>query len=231
MAGGENRRIMEMQKDALKEEHGVSEDSAPRIPANARSANNAKIAALYNDAAEYEAELQGFEAELDILNDNTLADLVMKLDENTPEYEGNYAEELAAAVVNAWTQLVEVEKTHPVEQLELLKKTAFSEMVEKLNAAFPEYEGDFEAEIREILVKRWEFLIDIKKEHIADERADMKLRGMKPDHIRKVYYNYQWDHSIDIFMVLQHYEEQESVMFLCSSGVSFDRCSNSGSSS
>lgn len=192
MAGDENRRIMEMQKDALKEEHGMGgEDSGPRIPANARSANNAKIAALYNDAGEYEAELQAFEAEFDILNNNTLGDLVMKLDENTPEYEGNYAEELATTVVNAWTQLVEVEKTHPVEQLELLKQTAFSDMIDKLNASFSDYVGDFEAEIREVLVKRWEFLIDIKKEHIADERADMKLRGMKPDHIRKVYYNYQ----------------------------------------
>jgi len=190
MAGGENRRIMEMQKDALKEEHGVDVSSGPRIPANARSANNAKIAALYEDAAEYEAELQVFEVEFEILNENTLGDLVVKLNENTPEYEGDYAEELATIVVNAWNQLVEDQKTDAGEQLELLKQTAFSDMVEKLNTAFPEYAGDFEAEIREILVKRWEFLIDIKKEHIADERADMKLQGMKPDHIRKVYYNY-----------------------------------------
>lgn len=190
MAGGENRRIMEMQKDALKEEHGVDGNSGPRIPANARSANNAKLAALYEDAGEYEAELACFEKEFEILNDNALGDLAMKLNENTPEYEGDYAEELFAVVMNGWTQLVEAQKTGAQEQLELLKKTAFPDMLEKLNAAFPEYAGDFEAEIREILVKRWEFLIDIKKEHIADERADMKLQGMKPDHIRKVYYNY-----------------------------------------
>lgn len=192
MAGDENRRIMELQKDAMKEEHGVGGvESGPRIPANARSANNAKIAALYNDAAEYEAELKGFESELAILNDNTLGDLVIKLDENTPEYEGNYAKELATAVVNAWTQLVEVEKTHPAEELELLRQSAFSDMIDKFNATFSDYAGDFEAEIRDVLVKRWEFLVSIKKEHIASERADMKLRGMKPDHIRKVYYNYQ----------------------------------------
>ena len=192
MAGDENRRIMEMQKDALKEEHGVdTKDSGPRIPANAKSANNKKIAALYDDAGEYESELESFEAEFSILNESALGDLIAKLDNNSPEYEGDYAGELATAVVNAWTQLVEVEKTHPVEQLELLKKIPFSDMVEKLKASFADYTGDFEAEIKEILVKRWEFLIDIKKEHIADERADMKLRGMKPDHIRKVYYNYR----------------------------------------
>ena len=191
MAGKENRRIMEMQMDALKEEHGVEIDSSKnRIPKNARSANNAKLAALYEDAGEYEAELICFEAEFEILNDNALGDLVMKLNENTPEYEGDYTEELSAVVVNGWTQLVEVQKTHPKEQLELLNQTAFSEMLEKLNAAFSEYAGDFETEIREILVKRWEFLIDIKKEHIADERAEMKLQGMKPDHIRKVYRNF-----------------------------------------
>ena len=191
MAGKENRRIMEMQMDALKDEHGVDIDSSKnRIPANARSANNAKIAALYDDAAEYEAELKGFEAELEILNDNALKDLVNKLNENAPEYEGNYEEELSEVFVNGWTQLVEGEKTHPKEQLELVNQTGFSDVAEKLNAIFPEYDGDFESELRNILVRRWEFLIDIKKEHVADERADMKLQGMKPDHIRKVYYNY-----------------------------------------
>lgn len=187
----ENRRLMELQKDALKEEHGIDVDSSKnRIPKNARSANNAKLSKLYEDAGEYEAELKDFEAEFEILNENALSDLVMKLNENAPEYEGDYAEELSSVVVNGWTQLVEVVKTHPKEQLELLKRTAFSYMAEKLNTDFPEHTGDFEAEIREILAKRWVFLIDIKKEHIADERADMKLQGMKPDHIRKVYYNY-----------------------------------------
>lgn len=187
----ETRRLMELQKDALKEEHGVDlESSKNRIPANARSANNAKIAALYEDAAEYEAELEVFEAELEILNDNALSDLIAKLNENNPGYEGDYEQEIATVVVNAWTQLAQEQNAQLEEQIELLKKTTFSDMVEKLNEAFPDYAGDFEAEIREVLVKRWEFLIDIKKEHIADERADMKLRGMKPDHIRKVYYNY-----------------------------------------
>ncbi|MEA2048706.1 MAG: hypothetical protein U9O64_09705 [Campylobacterota bacterium] len=187
----EARRLMELQKDALKDEHGVGNGSSgPRIPANARSANNAKLAKLYEDAAEYEAELKGFETEFKILNDTALDNLVMKLNENAPEYEGDYAQELSTVVVNGWTQLAEDQKRDAQEQLVLLKETVFSDMIEKLNAGFPEHTGDFEAEIREILVKRWEFLIEIKKEHIADERADMKLQGMKPDHIRKVYYNY-----------------------------------------
>jgi len=183
MAGKENRRIMEMQMDALKDEHGVDIDSSKdRIPANARSANNKKLADLYDDAAEYEAELKGFEAELEILNDNALAGLVSKLNESNPEYEGDYAKEIAEVAVNGFTQFVEV-KSHSQEQLELVKKMDFTS-----------YSGELETEIREILVKRWEFLVEIKKEHVADERAEMKLMGMKPDHLRKVHYNY---HGLD----------------------------------
>lgn len=174
----ETKRLMELQKDALKEEYGVDTNAAARIPANARSANNKRIAELYEDAAEYEAELEAFEKELEILNDNTLTDLVAKLNENNPEYEGDYAKEIGEVVVNAFTQSVE-DKSHTSEQLEIVKTMDFTA-----------YSGDFEAEIREILVKRWEFLIEIKKEHVADERAELKLRGMKPDHVRKVYYNY-----------------------------------------
>ena len=174
----EARRLMEIQKDALKEEHGVDVSAGPRIPANARSENNRKIAELYDDAAEYEAELKGFEAELEILNENALADLVVKLNENNPEYEGDYAKEISEVAINGFTQLVDA-KTHTTEQLELVKQIDFTA-----------YTGDFEAELKEILVKRWEFLIEMKKEHIADERAEMKLMGMKPDHIRKVHYNY-----------------------------------------
>lgn len=179
MAGKENRRIMEMQMDALKDEYGVDiESSKNRIPANARSANNKKIAALYDDAGEYEAELKGFVTELEILNENQLVDLVVMLNANTPEYEGDFAKEIGEVVVNGFTQLVEA-KSHSHEQLELVKQMDFTK-----------YTGDFELELKEILVKRWEFLIEIKKEHVADERAEMKLMGMKPDHIRKVYYNY-----------------------------------------
>jgi len=174
----EARRIMEMQMDALKEEHGVDLDAATRIPKNARSANNKKIAELYNDAAEYEAELKAFEREYEILNENALKDLVVKLNENNPEYEGDYAKEVSEVAVNGFTQLVEA-KTHTAEQLELVKAIDFTV-----------YNGNLETDLKEILVKRWEFLIDIKKEHIADERGEMKLMGMKPDHIRKVYYNY-----------------------------------------
>jgi len=174
----EARRIMEMQMDALKDEHGVDVNAEHRIPKNARSANNKKIAELYNDAAEYEAELKGFEAEFEILKENALVNLVAKLNENNPEYEGDYAKEISEVAINGFTQLIEA-NSHTPENLESIKQVDFTA-----------YTGDFESELKEIFLKRWEFLIEIKKEHIADERAEMKIMGMKPDHIRKVYYNY-----------------------------------------
>lgn len=187
MAGGENRRIMEMQFEAMKDEHGVKkDDDAPKKPkpSNHRSENSRKIAALYEDAAEYEEELEAFEKELEIINENQLSDTLDALVKSTPEYDGDYAVELRAVLEAGWTQKVDVDKTHPKEELELIKKSAFNDVIEKLN----------EEDVRDTLVKRWEMLVAIKKEHVADERAEMKLRGMKPDHIRKVYRNY---HGLD----------------------------------
>ncbi len=190
-------RLMELQMKALKEEHGIDGDAEAevisdkkRIPKNARSENNAKIAKLYEDAAEYEEELKCFEEELEIITANALKDISTLLIEKFPDAEGNYEKELKAAVEAAWVQKVEVNNTHPKEQLILIQKTDFPHMVESLKTAYPQYNGDFEEEIKKSIIQRWEMFITIKDEHIKDERAEMKLRGMKPDHIRKVYRNY-----------------------------------------
>ena len=69
----------------------------------------------------------------------------------------------------------------------MIKKSEFSDVVKNLKREFSDYTGDFDREVRAVLTKRWEMLITIKKEHVKEELAEMKLRGMKPDHIRKVY--------------------------------------------
>ena len=184
----EARRLMELQKDALKLEHGVDiESSKNRIPKNARSANNAKLAKLYEDAAEYEEELALFEKELEIINAHSLQALPDALNGAFVKEKGSYEQELKNILEAGWKNLVQEQKSHPQEQLTLIQEHGFVEAIEALNNM---YEGDFETQIEQILIKRWEFLIEIKKEHIKDERADMKLKGMKPDHIRKVYRNY-----------------------------------------
>lgn len=186
------KRLLELQMEELKESYGIKrEDSDVERPSNARSEANAKIAKLYEDAAEYEEELECFEEELEIINTNELRDVTAVLIQKSPNGEGNYAQELKDVLEAGWTHLVEVKKTHPKEQLELIKETEFCDVVERLNAVYPEYNGDFETEVRDILVKRWETLISIKKEHIQEEREDIEeYRGLKPDYAKGVYKKY-----------------------------------------
>ncbi|MDQ7084678.1 MAG: hypothetical protein Q9M36_06995 [Sulfurovum sp.] len=183
MANDGQKTLKELQMAELRESFGIKEDADTKKSVNPmhRSANSAKIAKLYEDAAEYEEELACFQGELAVIQANSLQDVATVLTEDFPREEGSYADELKAVVGAGWTQ---------EESLALVKETAFQDVVATLNTSYPEHEGDFEAEVRDTLVKRWEMLIEIKKEHVKEELAEMKLRGMKPDHIRKVYQNY-----------------------------------------
>jgi hypothetical protein len=192
MAGEEGKRLLELQMEELKASYGIKEGEGAnekKHPVDHRTPNKTKIAALYDDAGEYEEELENFEAELEVLKANELKDIVKALIEKSPEHDGNYAEELKAVFIAHWTQFIEVNKTHPQEQLELIKATDFA------TSNYADYTADFQIELRETLLKRWEMLVGIKKEHVAEERAEMKLRGMKPDHIRKVYRLY---HGLEV---------------------------------
>ena len=179
---------LELQMEELKAAHAdKAEENA--VPKNNDKVNskNAEIAKMYEDAAEYEANLKGFEEELVIVNANALKDIAAALIQKFPNEERDYAQELKNILETGWTHLVEVEKTHPKEQLELIKETGFGDVVEKLNAAYPDYTGDFEADVRNFLVKRWENLIAITQEHIKQELAEIKTTGLKPKYVKRVY--------------------------------------------
>ena len=179
---------LELQMEELKAAHAdkTEENSAPKNNDKVNS-KNAEIAKMYEDAAEYEANLKGFEEELAIVNANALKDIAGVLIQKFPNEERDYAKELKSIVETGWAHLVEVEKTHPKEQLELIKETEFGDVVEKLNTAYPDYTGDFEADVRNFLVKRWENLIAITQEHIKQELAEIKTTGLKPKYVKRVY--------------------------------------------
>lgn len=177
---------LELQMEELKAAHAVNDDSTPKSNTKDNS-KNAEIAKMYEDAAEYEANLKGFEEELKIVNANALKDIAAALIQKFPNEERDYVQELNSIVETGWAHLVEVEKTHPKEQLELIKETEFGDVVEKLNAAYPDYSGDFEADVRNFLVKRWENLIAITQEHIKQELAEIKTTGLKPKYVKRVY--------------------------------------------
>ena len=181
--------------EELRASFGIKKEDSDAIkrPSNARSEANAKIAALYEAAGEYEEELERFEEELEIIESHSLEDLAAVLSEKFPSEEGSVEQELKEVVMVGWRQLVEVKQTHPKEQLDLIEASAFGDMATKLKAAYPE--DDIEAQMKEVLVKRWEMLIEIKKEHIAEEREDIEEhRGLKPDYARGVYRKY---HGLD----------------------------------
>ncbi len=171
-------------KDGFSEE--TQKKTTRKKDTSATDKKNAELAKLYEDAAEYEAELKGFEAELEVINANELKDLATALAQELPNEDRDYAQELKAILIATWTHLVEI-NTHPVAHLELIKETDFCDVVESLCTTYPEYDGDFEAEIRNTLVKRWEALIAIKKEHIKEEETDLKIAGLKPSFVKRIY--------------------------------------------
>ena len=177
-------------------EEGFSEDTQEKIEkdkiaakkdTSATDKKNIELAKLYEDIAEYEEELEGFEKEFEVINSNELKDLPTALAQQLPNKDRNYAQELKAILVATWTHLAEVEKTHSAEYLGLITETEFCDVVEKLSAAYPEYDGSFEKDVRDILVKRWEAFISIKKEHIKEEVDDLYIAGLKPSFVKRIY--------------------------------------------
>lgn len=192
MADKETKRYMEMQMDEMKTFH--AENAEENNTASKKKDDNrekeAEIAKLYEDLAEYEEDLECFENELEVVNANELKNISKSLTQNFPDEERDYEQELKAVLEAGWAHMVDVLHTHPKEQLEIIKENSFCNIEEKLSEAYPEYNGSFESEIRELLVKRWDTLIAIKKEHIKEEIAEIKTAGLKPSYAKRVYKRY-----------------------------------------
>jgi len=192
MAKEETKRYLELQMEELKSSLVDGEESSTQKKTKEKNPQNAEMAKLYEDAAEYEEDLRIFEDELEIVNANALKDIAAALIEAFPEEdkERDYIQELNTIVEIGWTHFVEVDKTHPVEQLTIVKETEFPDVVEKLSAVYPEYGDDFEKDVRALLLRRWGNLIAIKQEHIKQEHADIKTAGLKPKYVKRAYQQY-----------------------------------------
>ena len=193
MAEKKTKRYLEMQMEELKEAHAdnIAQNSSVKKVNPNHNAKNAAIAEMYNDAAEYEADLKCFEDELFLVNKHSFKDIATQMHSAFPkEKDRDFAHELNTILELGWTDLVEVQKTHPAEQLELIKATDFTEVIEAFNATFPDYAGDFETEARVFLAQRWERLINIKKEHIKQEVYEINTSGLKAKYVKSVYRKY-----------------------------------------
>ncbi|WP_415248868.1 hypothetical protein [Sulfurimonas sp.] len=163
------------------------EPTAKKKINNNTNEKNMELANMWNDAAEYEEELEAFEKELAIVNANNLKNLATALTQELPDEQRNYTQELKSVLVAIWTYKVETENTHPIEQLNLIKETEFCDVVEKMVTIEPSYEGNFEADVKSVLVNRLEMLISIKKEHLKEEEDELYIAGLKPSFVKRMY--------------------------------------------
>ncbi len=184
------KRYMELQMEELKEAlSSQSEESAPKEQLKGNS-KHAELAKMYEDCYEYEKDLEIFEAELEIVRTHELKEIAHALSEKFPNEERDYPQELKTVVVIGWTHLVEGLQSHPQAQLDLINDSTFSEIADKLTAAYPDYSGSFDNEIKTLLIKRWENLIAIKQEHIEEELAEIETAGLKHHYVKRVYKEY-----------------------------------------
>jgi tetratricopeptide (TPR) repeat protein len=193
MADKDTKRYMELQMEEMKTFHAnnaENNDTTSKNNSNSDREKEAEIAKLYEDLAEYEEDLECFEKELEIVKTNALKDISKILTESLQDEERDYEQELKTVLESGWTHMIEVLQTHPKEQLEIIRNNEFSDIEKKLSAAYPESNGTFETDIRNLLVQRWETLIAIKKEHIKEEIAEIKTSGLKPHYAKRVYKRY-----------------------------------------
>lgn len=192
MATEETKRYMELQMEELKKVCAVTEEEnpTPKKKNNNNNSKNAEIAKLYEDAAEYEEDLKGFEAELEIITTNSFTDIPKLLIENFSNDERDYAQEIKNLLEFTWKNYIQEQKTDAKEQLQIIQSTKLSDLINILAQTYPEYEGDFETEIKELLITRWKTLIAIKKEHIKEEIAEIKIMGLKPNYVQRIYKQY-----------------------------------------
>lgn len=192
------KRFLELQMEELMEMVGEEREIDEEAEAAKRKAlsyreEDAEIAGLYADVAEYEQDLKCFEAELEVIKNNELDAILpafLELTIKSSDEDRDYADELKEVLVAGWKNLVEYEKCHPEEELAFIKANSYGDILETFRVTFPEYVGEIEVDIKAILTKRWAFLVQIKKEHIKEEISDLKIRGLKPHYAERVYKRY-----------------------------------------
>lgn len=186
MSTKNTKLYLELQMEELKEAH---QPTTKEVSNKDKESNNKnyEVAKLYEDAAEYEQDLEEFEKELEIVNNNELKNIPNALMNEFPNSDRNYEEELNSILKMGWTSFVKIDNTELKEQLEIIENNKFVDILNKLQTQCPNYKGCFEEDIRSILIKRWENLISIKKEHIKQELDDIKTMGLKPKFVKRIY--------------------------------------------
>lgn len=177
------------ENDAFESKEKISkeEKEAAKLAEIRSNPKNIELAELYEDAYEYEQELEQFEAELEVVEAHAVEELTEALKKELPQEDRDYNAELQGVLEATWLHKVETKQTHPQAQLDVVKESNLANVVEALKSAFPDYEGDFAKEVKAAFVDRLKTLIEIKKEHIKEEITDMKIAGLKPSFVKRIY--------------------------------------------
>ena len=181
LSSDENDAFQDETEEQKKQKEAASKKAAQQ------NQKNIDLAKLYEDAYEYEEELASFEAELEVVNSHKIEELASALNTELPNQDRDYNKELQGILVGTWEHKVETLKTHPKEQLDLIKDSTLSNVVEKLNSEFPQYEGNFNTEVKAAFTDRLKTLIIIKKQHIEEEIEDIYIAGLKPSYVKRIY--------------------------------------------
>lgn len=182
--GDSNISGMQHQMDELKRLHGVDadlNDKNKRVKQSGQEKDR-EIAELYEDLYEYKLDLKCFEDELFLIKKHEPQDILNIFKEFKVDNR-DYDTELKTVLEHSWKQEIDAGKYNET-QLEEIRELEFNDAVNKLIEL---NSGDISSEIKNLLIKRWEILIEIKKEHIKDETSAIKVTGLKPYYAERVY--------------------------------------------
>lgn len=181
------KSTMQHQMDELREVHGANSEINIKNKKVEQSGQekDREIAELYEDLYQYKQDLKCFEDELALINRHEVEELLdifedYKLDSR------DYNKDLIGIIEHHLQQKLE-KGEYEASTLELLKGKNFQHTIEalvKTNTI------EILSELKDTFIKRWEILIEIKKEHIKEEEKEIKVRGLKPYYAERVYKRY-----------------------------------------
>jgi hypothetical protein len=175
---------MQHQMDTLKQLHGTESDLNDKNKrlAEMGQEKDREIAELYEDLYEYKLDLKCFEDELFLIKKHEIKEILDIFEEYKVD-KRDYKKDLVAVMEHFWKLEVDAGK-YDASQLDAINGLGFNEMVDKLI----ELNGAEVIEvIKNILIKRWELLIEMKKEHIKDEEKGIKVTGLKIYYAERIY--------------------------------------------
>jgi hypothetical protein len=180
----DSKSLMQHQMEAIKDIYGNDIEIIENEEEIDKSGQeqDREIAELYEDLYQYKMDLACFEKELELVKENDLFSLLDALEKEKFDTR-DYKQDLLGVLEHNWKQKCEQGIINN-DQLSVFENKNFNEVLQKLIDLNSQ---DILDPLKSDFIKRWELLIEIKKEHIKDETAEIKVTGLKPYYAERVY--------------------------------------------